>query len=84
MTNSKLLKMAIDKSGYRLRFIAKQLSISYQAFLNKINNSSEFKASEIATLCNLLKIDNKAKERIFFADNVDWKSTKEASSVQFE
>ena len=75
MTNSDLLKKAIDDSGYKLRYIAKQLGISYQALLNKINNDSGFKAGEIQVLCDLLKIDIQNKEQIFFYHYVDKMST---------
>lgn len=71
MTDTKALRKKIDDSGYKLRFIAKQLGITYQGFLNKINNESEFKATEIQTLCNLLNIDIQGKEKIFFTQNVD-------------
>lgn len=75
MTDTKALREKIDDSGYKLRFIAKKLGITYQGFLNKINNESEFKATEIQTLCNLLSIDIQEKEQIFFAQNVDVLST---------
>lgn len=71
MTNTALLRSKIDESGYKLRFIAKQIGITYAGFLKKINNESEFKASEIQTLCDLLKINIQEKERIFFTVNVD-------------
>ena len=71
MTNSELLRETIDESGYKLRFIAKQLTISYQALLNKLNNDTEFKVSEVSTLCKLLSIDNEKREVIFFTDKVD-------------
>ena len=57
MTNTALLRKKIDESGYKLRFIAKQIGITYQGFLKKINNETEFKAKEIMILCDLLKID---------------------------
>lgn len=66
MTNTALLRKKIDESGYKLRFIAKQIGITYQGFLKKINNESEFKAKEIMILCDLLKIDIQEKELIFF------------------
>ena len=71
MTNTSLLKKKIDDSGYKLRFIAKQLGITYQAFLKKINNETEFKASEIAILKDLLKLTDEELKKIFFAVNVD-------------
>ena len=75
MTDTKALRKKMDDSGYKLRFIAKQLGITYQGFLKKINNESEFKATEIQTLCNLLNIDIQEKEQIFFTQNVDKTST---------
>ncbi len=66
MTDTKLLRKKIDESGYKLRFIASKLGITYQGFLKKINNETEFKASEIQLLCNLLNIDIQKKEKIFF------------------
>lgn len=67
MTNTSLLEQYIVKSGYRKAFIAKQLGISAYGLALKINNKSEFKASEMAILCELLKISAKDKEAIFFA-----------------
>lgn len=67
MTNTSLLRKRIDDSGYKLHFIAMQLGITYQGFLKKINNTTEFKASEIATLKELLKLTNEELQQIFFA-----------------
>lgn len=66
MTNTNQLRKKIDESGYKLRFIASKLGITYQGFLKKINNETEFKATEIQTLCELLNIDIQQKEEIFF------------------
>ena len=71
MTDTKLLEEAIKKSGFRRRFISERLSISYQAFLNKVTGRSEFRASEISAMCALLSIDAEDRETIFFAKTVD-------------
>lgn len=84
MTNTKLLRKKINDSGYKLCFIAKQLGITYQGFLKKSNNETEFKASEIQTLCNLLNIGIQEKEQIFFALNVELKSTHRMRGEQDE
>ncbi len=55
MTNTELLRKRIDQSGYKMSFIAQKLKLSYQGLLNKINNKSEFKASEIQVTTNLNK-----------------------------
>ena len=67
MTNTQLLRNKMEQSGYKLRFIAGKLGISYQGFLNKV----EFTASEIHILFNLLDMTEKERDAIFFALNVD-------------
>lgn len=71
MTNTALLRKKIDESGYKLRFIAKQIGITYQGFLKKINNESEFKASEIKNLQDLLNLTDEERDMIFFTVNVE-------------
>ncbi len=51
-----------------MQFIAKYINLTYQGFLNKLVNKSEFNASEIQGLCDLLNIDVENKEKIFFAN----------------
>lgn len=75
MTDTMLLRAKLEESGYRLKFIAKKLGITYAGLLKKINNETEFKASEIQKLANMLKLDLKEKEEIFFAKDVDETST---------
>lgn len=67
MTNTKLLKEKIEQSGYKIKHVATQIGISYYGFLKKINNDTEFKVSEIQTLCDLLHLSNEEREKIFFA-----------------
>ena len=67
MTNTALLEQYIEKSGYKKSFIAEQLGLTAYGLTLKINNKSEFKASEMTILCKLLKINARDKEAIFFA-----------------
>lgn len=69
MTNTELLEAVIEKSGYKKSYLAKAIGLkSAYGLARKINNESEFKASEINALCNILKIDDlEERERIFFA-----------------
>ena len=67
MTNTTLLEEYIEKSGYKRVFIAEKLGITRYALALKIDNKSEFKASEIDILCELLNIDTKDRMAIFFA-----------------
>ena len=76
MTDTERLKEAIQKSGLKMQYLAKRLNLSYFGFSNKVNNVTEFKASEIDTLCELLQIKALSeKERIFFAKKVEYNST---------
>lgn len=71
MTNSKLLKIAIMESGFKIGYIAERLDITYQGLKNKVENKTEFKASEIRVLCDVLKIEGDRVGAIFFGDCVD-------------
>lgn len=71
MTNTDLLKRKIDESGYKIAYIAEYLGISYQALYNKIGNKTQFLASEIMKLTELLKLTDDERNEIFFADSVN-------------
>lgn len=71
MTNTDLLKRKIDESGYKIAYIAECLGISYQALYNKIGNKTQFLASEIMKLSELLKLTDDERNAIFFAENVN-------------
>ena len=75
MTNTPVLEQYIENSGYKRNFIAKQLGITSYTLAMKIQNVSEFKASEIDILCSLLGIDIKERMQIFFAKSVELNST---------
>lgn len=68
MTDSTLLEKKIRDSGLFKRAIMNQLGIrSYSTLRAKIGNESEFTASEIDKLCDILHIDSGEREAIFFA-----------------
>lgn len=68
MTNTALLEKKIEESGFRREFIAKKLGLSAYGLAKKIKNETEFKASEIKGMCEILSItDSAEKELIFFA-----------------
>ncbi len=71
MTNIIELEVAIKRAQITKKELAHQIGISTQALYNKLNNSAEFKASEIAKTCDLLNLDRKDRDKIFFAQNVD-------------
>ena len=67
MTNTNLLRSKIDESGYKLQFLAEKCGLTYFGFMKKVNNETEFKASEIKTLKKLLNLTNEEANKIFFA-----------------
>jgi hypothetical protein len=72
LTNTDKLNKAINESGLKKKYIAKQLNITYYGLKLKIDNTNEFLASEIAIMCKLLNINSlKEKEEIFFAKERD-------------
>ena len=76
MTNTELLRRKIDEAGYKLSYVAEQCGLTYQGFMNKVNNKSDFTAPEINKLRILLKLSPEDVERIFFTDDVDKSSTR--------
>lgn len=76
MTNSQLLRDRINKAGLKLKHVAAQIGLSYYGLQLKINNETEFKASEITALSDLLHLSISERERIFFSNDVDKTSTK--------
>lgn len=75
MNASQMLKAKVDGSGYKIRFIAEQIGLTYQGFVNKINDIAKFRANEIAILCDLLKVTDEERNAIFFDQYVDGQST---------
>lgn len=71
MVNTALLRKKIEDSGYKISFIAKKCGLTYQGFLKKLNGETEFKASEIMVLRELLSISDDEVDPIFFNQNVD-------------
>lgn len=49
-----------------MTFVAKELGITYQALLNKLNNKREFTYGEIISLGRLLHLKGKEVNKIFF------------------
>ena len=77
MTDALELDYAVKNAGLNRQKIAKVLGISMMSLFNKIHNRTEFKASEIAALKQALHLSNEQRDKIFFAHDVDVKSTKE-------
>ena len=72
MTNTALLEKEVQKSGLLKSAIMRQMDIkSYATLRAKIENDSEFTASEINKLCDILHLDNDQREAIFFAKDAE-------------
>ena len=71
MTDTTLLINVIRNAGCSITFLAKRIGISREALHKKINNETEFKASEICCLQRLLHLSNIERDRIFFKEKVE-------------
>ena len=60
-----LLEKYIENSGLRITFLCEKLGISNQSFHQKRNGKISFRASEVYVLCDLLKIPEDVKTKIF-------------------
>ena len=65
MTNAKLLRETIIKSGMKYRYVADCLGLSTFGLQKKIDNINEFKASEIVKISQLLNLSDKKRDKIF-------------------
>lgn len=71
MVNTQLLDEKIDSSGLRVGFIVDTLGLSRNGFDKKRKGKLAFRVAEIYVLCDILKISEDDKKRIFFADKVE-------------
>lgn len=71
MTDTKRFRCAVTRAGLKYKHIAKQLGITPYGLQKKIDNKSEFKASEIHKLSQILKLADEERSQIFFASTVD-------------
>ena len=71
MTDSIELNVAIIRAGKTKKYLANRLGISEQAFINKVNNLSEFKASEITIMQTELNLTDEKRDLIFLTINVN-------------
>ena len=68
MTNSIEFEVALKRVGLTKKEVARQLGISEMGLYKKINNITEFKASELAKLYDLFKLETiESQQKIFFA-----------------
>ena len=70
MTDTEMLRNAISAAGFKYKHIAKELHLTPFGLQKKIENKSEFKASEIAALVRVLGLSEPETSEIFFRNNV--------------
>ena len=68
MTNTIELRKKINESGISITYIAGKMGITREGFYHKLNNNTEFKASEIVSLCKVLRLSDQERNCIFFAE----------------
>lgn len=77
MTDTALLREAVTRSGLKYKKIAESLGLTTYGLQKKIENKTEFKASEILLLSELLNLTERERNAIFFAKKSDYKSHSE-------
>ena len=65
----------IAESGMTLVAISSKTGIIRATLYNRLTGKSEFKASEIENLSNVLNLDSDERDEIFFAPKVELKET---------
>ena len=68
MLNRNKLKAKVIENGFAMKQIAKMLQISESTLYRKINGKSDFTRKEIQDLKEILNLDTKTAEEIFFAE----------------
>lgn len=71
VTNSKMLNEIITDAGITITAIAGKLGITREGLYKKLNNETEFKASEIIAMQDILHLTNQMRDEIFFARKVE-------------
>ena len=75
MPDTQRLRNVIQQRGMRVGHIATELGITRQAFSLKMQGKTEFRVSEIQKLSNLLGLSLEERDKIFFNQDVELKST---------
>lgn len=71
MTDTKLFRQKVESRGIKYRFLAELIGITPYGLQKKIENKTEFKASEIVALSDALGLSADERNSIFFASQGD-------------
>lgn len=66
MFDKERFALAIDRSGLKKRFIAKELGMAYDTFLKKCSGTVEWKVDEALGVSRVLRITKSERDCIFF------------------
>lgn len=61
-----MLNKVIDESGFKRSFIAQKIGLSPKIFHDRTSGVTEWKTKEVVAFCNLLGLNRKQRDAIFF------------------
>lgn len=67
MVDNERLKTEIKERGYKQQYLASKLGLTSNGLSRKLNGITEFKASEIEAISELLHFSEEERNTIFFA-----------------
>ena len=68
MTDKNLLYYYVKRAGFKNKDIAEAIGITQSGYTLKISNKSDFRQSEIKTICDLIGLTAEERDRVFFAN----------------
>lgn len=71
MTNTVLLKQKIDRSGYKVVYLAEQVGLTPQGFYKKLKDGSDWTFTQVMILKELLHLTKEEVNSIFFNSKVE-------------
>lgn len=74
MVDFDLLNQKIRDSGMTIVAIAAKSGILRETLYNRLNGATEFKASEILRISNVLRLSKEERDKIFFAEDGEFNS----------
>lgn len=75
MTNTNKFKSVLLEKGITMKKLSEITGISQTSLSYKSNNHRQFLAKEISLIQKELDLSNEERDAIFFAQEVDYKST---------
>ena len=69
MANCEMLKALIEQRGLKQRFIAQKIGVSDKK-MHELLNGGRWRLDEVVAVCNVLNLNKKQREEIFFGQEV--------------